>query len=212
MLFLRQHTKLTLVCVSIIIWFSFYEIWGMHNWTRAALFDDGWWLDTIGHFTAGVVGAINLLCIYQTFDSKRIFYFAGGGHLVTTIAGKMLFFAFIWEVGEMFYDMQIAEMSEQGFYLIRAQINSLDTVLDIGATLCAALLTCLTYVGYNALREKVYPDEYQKEELQEFFRIASHLAEKAATHRKEHRKVIRAWFRRMWRERSKKNARLSQKS
>lgn len=207
MRFVLQYTRLTFVCASIVIWFSFYEIWGMHNWTRAALFDNGWWLDTIGHFTAGFVGAINLLCLYQTFDSKRIFYFAGGGHLIATITGKMLFFAFIWEVAEMFYDMQIAAMSEQGFYLIRAQINSLDTVLDIGATLSAAFLTSLAYVGYNALREKVYPDEYQKEELREFFRMASYLAEKTATYRKEHRKVIRAWFRRMWKQHSIKNKR-----
>ena len=195
MYFWRQYEKATLICVSAIVWFSFYEIWGVHNWTRVALFDDGWWLDTIGHFTAGIIGAINLLCVYQVFDPKRIFYFAGGGHLVTTITGKLLFFAFLWEVAEMFYDMQIAEISEQGFYLIRAQVNSLDTIIDIGVTLCAAFFYTLAYVGYNTLREKMYPDEHQKEESREFFRMASYLSEKSALYRKENRKVIRAWFR-----------------
>jgi hypothetical protein len=158
------------------------------------MFDNGWWLDTIGHFTAGIIGAINLLCVYHVFDSKRIFCFAGNGHLVTTITGKMLFFAFVWEVGEMLYDMQIESSAPHGTYLIRAQLNSLDTVLDIGATLSAAFLTSLVYVGYNALREKMYPDEYRKEEMQELLRMASGLAEKTATYKKEHRKVLRKWF------------------
>ncbi|MBI5005454.1 MAG: hypothetical protein HZC03_02535 [Candidatus Lloydbacteria bacterium] len=193
--FFRQYEKTILLCATVLIWFSFYEIWGLHNWTKVNLFVDGWWLDTIGHFTAGVVGTINLLCVYQVFDSKRIFCFAGNGHLVATITGKMLFFAFVWEVGELLYDMQIESSAPHGTYLIRAQLNSLDTVLDIGATLSAAFLTSLVYVGYNALREKVYPDEYQKEELKEFSRMASYLAEKTAAYRKEHRKVFRMWLR-----------------
>ncbi|MBI2046083.1 MAG: hypothetical protein HYT28_01500 [Parcubacteria group bacterium] len=193
--FLRQYEKITLVCVSVIVWYSFYEIWGLHHWTKVILFDNGWWLDTLGHFIAGILGAINLLCMYQVFDSKRIFCFAGSGHLVTTITGKMLFFAFVWEVGEMLYDMQIEASAPNGTYLIRAQLNSLDTVLDIGATWSAAFFTSLVYVGYNALREKVYPDEYKKEELKEFFRMASYIAEKTAAYRKEHRKVLRMWFR-----------------
>lgn len=183
------------VFTLMVFWSLFAAIWGFWSMDRTAfdIFSSAWWFDEIGHMLFGAFLVFSLLIFHQNYSTvySPLIKALGEKHLMRDILGEVALGAILWEAAELAKDFY--SRKNYSAWIMRAQLNSVDTVLDIISAVIFAILALLTYEAarkfYHYLRLHDESDEIREEtdnalEILEYFakkinfRRRSKLAEK----------------------------------
>lgn len=169
--------------IFIIITSLFWAIWGVWKVGGIAyeIFSPAWWFDEAGHALFGALLAIALLVLHQIHSAiyPPLFRVLGEGHLMRDIAGEVALGAVMWEALELLQDLY--SQRNYSVWIERAQLNSVDTTLDIVTAVLFAVLTLLAYEAAKKIYHRLRRAESKKEgdadvvTILEYFTQRAHL-------------------------------------
>lgn len=185
-----QHTRTTTINgILICFWLLFSYFWTKWGWnSTATLFDYHWWYDTAGHAVFGFAGGLTLLYLFHTYAVVGIFRFAGKKFLGIIIVAIITLIGIFWEAGELLWDLRI--QPNYFSWLGVAQINSIDTTVDLLTNTFFSAFSMLTYSCYSRVYEYLYPNEDEKEEIEEIIALIRHASLQIGARRRENLKHI----------------------
>lgn len=171
------------VFTLMIFWSLFAAIWGFWQMDRMAydIFSPNWWFDEAGHALFGVLLAVSLLILHQNYSVvyPPLLRALGEGHHMRDIVGEVALGAVLWEAAELIKDLY-SQMNYSA-WIARAQLNSVDTTLDIISAVLLAILTLFAYEAakklYHYLRLHDESDE-SREEADNALEIFEYFAKK----------------------------------
>ncbi len=169
----------TVIFILIIFWSLFAAIWGF--WVgglQYEMFEPGWWFDTAGHALFGAFLAVSLLILHQSYSViyPPLLRALGEGHHMRDIIGEVAIGAVMWEAAELIRDLYVQK--NYPAWITRAQLNSVDTTLDIISAVLFAILTLLAYEAAKKIYHRLRRDE-SKEEAVDAIKILEYFAKRA---------------------------------
>ena len=173
---------------------AFAYIWGVWGWGDSELYESGWWFDNYGHILFGFGwGFIIIYWIRKyapaTYIVANKFFLA-----LVAIAVVTLLEVIIWEGLELLWDLKL--QPDFANWLAKAQKGSADTTIDIIMTALGAIVAMLFWGGYRKFYEWKWPNDAQKEAIEEAREKAKIYALEITQMGREHRKQIMQEFRR----------------
>ena len=168
------------------IW-GFWQLGGI----TYEIFSSAWWFDEIGHALFGAFLAITFLFFHQNYSSAfpPLLRALGERHLIRDILGEVALGAILWEVAELLKDLY----SQQNYssWIVMAQLNSVDTTLDILSAVLFAILALLAYEAAKKLYHRLLHGDESREEAADALEIFEYFAKKIHFHsRRELKKFI----------------------
>lgn len=150
----------------------FTIIWGS-NWQYSSY--QSWWFDTLGHIVAGFGGALSLRYLIRKYGAKGFFAFDEGRRFLAIIVEAWVIrLAILWEVIEFVWDvLGQPNMS----WMARAQKDLIDTMVDIIAAVFFAKIAMILASGYDHIYENRYPDEIEREEMDEVIGMVARVSQ-----------------------------------
>ena len=183
----------TTVFALMIFWSLFAALWGF--WQLGGItyeiFSSAWWFDEIGHAIFGAVLAISLLLFHQNYSPTYppLLRALGERHLMRDILGEVALGAMLWEAAELLKDLY----SQQNYssWIAKAQLNSVDTTLDIISAMLFAVLALFAYEAAKKLYHRLLHGDESREEAADALEIFEYFAKKIHFHsRRELKKFI----------------------
>ena len=181
---------------------AFAYIWGVWGWENSELYESGWWFDTAGHAVFGFLWAFILL-----YWTRKYLYW-----LYVILPKILLAFVIMalvnwietqfWECAELLWDKWL--QPNYFPHLAKAQKGSVDNAVDILVTSYAALVAMIFWGGYRKFYEWKWPNDAQKEAIEEEKEKARLHAREIMQMGREHRKQIMQEFRRSLKRKLKK--------
>lgn len=173
----------TVVFTLIIFWSLFAAIWGFWQVGGVAyeIFSPAWWFDETGHALFGAFLVFSLLIFHQNYSTTYppLLRALGEKHIMRDILGEVALGAILWEAAELLHDLYL--QSNYSAWIARAQLNSVDTVLDIISAILFAILALFAYEAakkiYHYLRLHDESDE-SREEADNALEIFEYFAKK----------------------------------
>lgn len=171
------------IFILMIFWSLFAAIWGFWQMDRMAydIFSSFWWFDEIGHALFGAFLVFSLLIFHQNYSTAYppLLRALGEKHLMRDILGEVALGAILWEAAELLKDFY--SQKNYSVWIARAQLNSVDTVLDIIIAVLFAILALFVYEStkklYHYLRLHDESDE-SREEADNALEIFEYFAKK----------------------------------
>lgn len=160
--FLLKELKRPPNAVIAALFIAFSAMWGA-NWQYSS--DESWLFDAVGHVIAGFGGALALRYLIRKYGARGFFVFDEGRKFLNIIVQAWVAkLAVYWEVLEFAWD---SLGQPYVVWLARAQKDLFDTMVDIIAAMLAAKIALVIASRYDRLYEKWYPDEIEKEDMDE---------------------------------------------
>lgn len=164
----------------IIFWSLFAAIWGFWKVGGVAyeIFGPAWWFDEVGHALFGAILTVSLLILHQTYSAiyPPLLRALGEGHLMRDIVGEVALGAVLWEAAELLHDLYV--QISYSAWIARAQLNSVDTTLDIISAVLFAFLTLLAYEAAKKIYHRLRSGE-SKEETVDAIKILEYFTKRA---------------------------------
>ncbi|MDP3947103.1 MAG: hypothetical protein Q8Q41_00210 [bacterium] len=158
------HFSSVVIFILLIFWSLFAAIWGFWaTGTQYEIFDPGWFFDEAGHAFFGMALAISLLILHQAYSSiySPLLRSIGEGHVMRDIIGEVALGGIIWETAELLWDLYVQK--NYPAWLNRAQLNSVDTTLDILIAVLSAIILFFVYKGVKNIYYRLHGNESDEE-------------------------------------------------
>lgn len=163
-----------------IFWSLFAAVWGFWQvgGVTDTIFSSTWWFDEIGHMIFGALLVISLLFLHQNYSSAHppLLRALGEGHLMRDILGEVALGAVLWEAAELLHDFYLT--SNYSTWIVRAQLNSVDTTLDIISALLFAVLMFFVYEAAKKLYHRMRHGDESREEAADALEILEYFTKK----------------------------------
>lgn len=174
---------------------AFSWIWWHYSWgEETELFTRGWWFDAFGHALTGFLWAWMVLYWSRCYSPENYVFDSKFRTARDVVFKVTLGEIFLWEICiELLWDSQIQPNFVS--WMAKAQKGAADNMLDILFTALAASLAMILWGLYRKYYAWRWPDEAQREEIEEENARSRIFAKRILALRKEHQKrALRAFL------------------